>query len=149
MHVPRHPWSEFLTTQYKTNKQFCQWKFESKSTGLLQTQRVIESWSISTALVRYSLRSSQVYWYYNNNIPYKKRKEEKKKTLLLLFTTAKQTNTATTYKSPCFTMQVEMLSGNRSEWSKCRVYIPYPTITIVKWCHTLMETVHQHQKSGS
>ena len=39
-----------------------------KSTDLRETQRFIESWSISTALVPYSLRFSQVQWYYNSNI---------------------------------------------------------------------------------
>ena len=38
-----------------------------KSTDLPQTQMLIESWSIFTALVHYSLRFSQVNQYYNNS----------------------------------------------------------------------------------
>ena len=34
-----------------------------------------------------------------------------------------------------------MLSSNCSEWSTGRAYIPFPTVTIVKWCHTVMQTV--------
>ena len=41
-----------------------------------------------------------------------------------------------------------MLSGNCSEWSTDRAYIPCPTVTIVKWCHTVMQTVRQHQEGG-
>ena len=41
-----------------------------------------------------------------------------------------------------------MLSGNFSEWSTDRAYIPCPTFTIVKWCHTVMQTVRQHQEGG-
>ena len=77
-----------------------------KSTDLRQTQRFIEGWSISNALVHYSLRFSQVDWYYNSNIiskPYctyrnhvaiPRKKTHKK-------ATTKQTKTATTYNSPC------------------------------------------------
>ena len=53
--------------KYKTQKPFNE-NQSLKSTDLRQTQRFIESWSISTALVPYSLRFSQVYWYYNSNI---------------------------------------------------------------------------------
>ena len=34
-----------------------------------------------------------------------------------------------------------MLSSNCSEWSTGRAYIPFPTVTIVKWCHAVMQTV--------
>ena len=44
--------------------------------------------------------------------------------------------------------EVEMLSGNCFEWSTDRAYIPYPTVTIVKWCHTVMQTVCQHPEGG-
>ena len=44
--------------------------------------------------------------------------------------------------------QVEMLSDNCTEWSTDRPYILCPTVTIVKWCHTVMQTVHQHQEVG-
>ena len=50
------------TSNNKTNNQ------SLKSTDLHQTQRFIGSWSISTALVPYTLRFSQVHWYYNSNI---------------------------------------------------------------------------------
>ena len=64
--------------------------------------------SISTTLVPYSLRFSQVHWYYNSNIisklyctyrnhvgiPRKKNTHTKQ-------TAAKQTKIATTYSSPC------------------------------------------------
>ena len=63
-------------------------------------------------------------------------------------TTTKQIKRATTYNSPLFTSQMEMLSGNCSEWSTARAYIPYPTVTIVKWCQAVMETVRQHQEGG-
>ena len=53
--------------KYKMQKP-CNENQSLKSTDLHQTQRFIESWSISTALVPYSLRFSQVHWYYNNNI---------------------------------------------------------------------------------
>ena len=53
--------------KYKTQKP-CNENQSLKSTDLRQTQRFIESWSISTALVPYSLRFSQVHWYYNSNI---------------------------------------------------------------------------------
>ena len=41
-----------------------------------------------------------------------------------------------------------MLSGNCSEWSTGRAYIPCPTVTIVNWCNTVMQTVRQHQEGG-
>ena len=41
-----------------------------------------------------------------------------------------------------------MLSGNCSKWSTDRAYIPCPTVTLVKWCHTVMQTVRQHQEGG-
>ena len=82
-----------------------------KFTDLCQTQRFIESWSISTALVPYSLRFSQVHWYYNSNIisklyyPYRNHvaiPSKKKHTHTHKHTkTTKQTKTATTYNSPC------------------------------------------------
>ena len=53
--------------KYKTQEP-CNENQSLKSTDLHQTQRFIESWSISTALVPYSLRFSQVHWYYNSNI---------------------------------------------------------------------------------
>ena len=34
-----------------------------------------------------------------------------------------------------------MLSGNCSEWSTGRAYIPWPTATIVKRCHTVLYVV--------
>ena len=39
-----------------------------------------------------------------------------------------------------------MLLGNSSEWSTGRAYIPCPIVTIVNWCHTVMQTVRQHQE---
>ena len=56
--------------KYKTQNP-CNENQSLKSTDLLQTQRFIESRSISTALVPYSLRFSQVHQYYNNSIIYK------------------------------------------------------------------------------
>ena len=53
--------------KYETQKP-CNENQSLKSTDLRQTQRFIESSSISTALVPYSFRFSQVHWYYNNNI---------------------------------------------------------------------------------
>ena len=53
--------------KYKTQNP-CNENQGLKSTDLRQTQRFIESWSISTALVPYSLRFSQFHWYYNSNI---------------------------------------------------------------------------------
>ena len=53
--------------KYKMQK-LCNENPSLKSTDLLQTQRFIESRSISTVLVPYSLRFSQVYQHYNNNI---------------------------------------------------------------------------------
>ena len=53
--------------KYKTQNP-CNENPNLKCTDLRQTQRCIESWSISSALVPYSLRFSQVCWYYNNNI---------------------------------------------------------------------------------
>ena len=41
-----------------------------------------------------------------------------------------------------------MLSSNCSEWSTGRAHISCSTITIVKWCHTVMETVRQQQEGG-
>ena len=41
-----------------------------------------------------------------------------------------------------------MLSGNSSEWSTDRAYIPCPTVTLVKWFHTVIQTVRHHQKGG-
>ena len=41
-----------------------------------------------------------------------------------------------------------MLSGNCSAWSKSEAYNLCPTVTIVKWCHTVMQTVCQHQEGG-
>ena len=38
--------------------------------------------------------------------------------------------TAETYNSPMLTSEVEMLSGNCSEWSTGRAYIPCSTVTI-------------------
>ena len=38
-----------------------------------------------------------------------------------------------------------MLSGNFSEWPLCRAYIPCPTVTIVKWCHTVMQNVNSQK----
>ena len=38
-----------------------------------------------------------------------------------------------------------MLSANCSEWSIGKAYILCPTVTIVKWCHTVMQAVNQHQ----
>ena len=76
--------------KYKTKKP-CNKNQSLKSTDLRQTQRFIESWSISTALIPYSLRFSQVQWYYNSNIisklyctnrnhvPIPKKKKKKKK----------------------------------------------------------------------
>ena len=151
--------------KYKTQKP-CNENQSLKSTDLRQTQRFIESWSISTALVPYSLRFSQVHWYYNSNIISKlyctyrnhvaipRKKETHTQTHTHTHThkttTAKQTKTATTYihiLAPV-TSQVEMLSGSCSEWSTDRAYITCPTVTIVKWCHTAMQTVFQHQEGG-
>ena len=53
--------------KYKSQKP-CNENQSLKSTDLHQSQRFIESWSISIVLVPYSLRFSQVYWYYNRNI---------------------------------------------------------------------------------
>ena len=47
-----------------------------------------------------------------------------------------------------FPSQLDMLSGNCSEWSTDRIYIPCPAVTIVKWCHKVMQTVCQHQEGG-
>ena len=41
-----------------------------------------------------------------------------------------------------------MLPGNWSEWSTDRAYIPCPTVIIVKWYHTVMQTVRQNQEGG-
>ena len=46
------------------------------------------------------------------------------------------------------TSPVEMLSSHCSEWSTDRAYIPCPTVTIVKWCHSVMQTVRQYQEGG-
>ena len=83
-----------------------------KFTDLCQTQRFIESWSISTALVPYSLRFSQVHWYYNSNIIPKLfciyrnhvailRKKNTRTQTHKNKTATKQTKTATTDNSPC------------------------------------------------
>ena len=53
--------------KYKTQNP-CNENPNLKCTGLRQTQRFIDSLSISSALVPYSLRFSQVCRYYNNNI---------------------------------------------------------------------------------
>ena len=53
--------------KYKAQKP-CNENQSLKSTDLHQTQRFIESLSISTALVPYGLRFSQIQWYYNSNI---------------------------------------------------------------------------------
>ena len=47
-----------------------------------------------------------------------------------------------------FPSQLDMLSGNCSEWSTDRIYIPCPAVTIVKSCHKVMKTVSQHQEGG-
>ena len=52
---------------YKTQKP-CNENQSLESTELFQTQRFIESWSISTALITYKLWFSQVLQYYDNNI---------------------------------------------------------------------------------
>ena len=92
--------------KYKPQKP-CNEKPSLKSTDLRQTQRFTDSWSISTALVPYSLRFSQIHWYYNSNIMSKlyctyinhvaipKNKKQKKKTA------TKQTKTETRYNSHC------------------------------------------------
>ena len=99
--------------KYKTQKS-CNENQSLKSTDLSQTQRFIENWSISTALVPYSLRFSQVHWYYNSNIisklcctyrnyvaiPIKKNTHANTHTRKHTKTT-KQTRTAITYNSPC------------------------------------------------
>ena len=41
-----------------------------------------------------------------------------------------------------------MLSGNCSKWSTGIAYIPWPTVTVVKWCHTVMQTMCQHKEGG-
>ena len=46
--------------KYKMQK-LCNENWSLKSTDLLQTQRLIKSWSISAALVPYSLRFSQIH----------------------------------------------------------------------------------------
>ena len=35
-----------------------------------------------------------------------------------------------------------------SKWSTYSAYIPSLTVTIVQWCHTVMQTVPQHQESS-
>ena len=97
--------------KHKTQKPFNE-NQSLKSTDLRETQRFIESWSISTALVPFSLRFSQVQWYYNINIrsklyctyrnhvaiPIKKCKQKKTKHKKEIAT--KETKTETTYNSP-------------------------------------------------
>ena len=51
-------------------------------------------------------------------------------------------------KRGLFTKQVEMLPGNCIEWSTVKPYIPCPTLSIDKWCHTVIKVVHQHQEGG-
>ena len=53
--------------KYKAQKP-CNENQSLNSTDLHQTQRFIGSLSISTALVPYGLRFSQIQWYYNSNI---------------------------------------------------------------------------------
>ena len=59
----------FDNIKYKVQKT-CDHNQSWKSTDLRQTQRFIESLSISTALVPHSLRFSQVHWYCNSNITF-------------------------------------------------------------------------------
>ena len=48
--------------------------------------------------------------------------------------------TATTkYMSHRLTKKMEMLSCNCSEWSPDKAYIPCPTVTVDKWCQTVMQ----------
>ena len=68
----------------------------------------------------------------------KKRKENKRdrkkgNLVLLLFIITEQTKTTRAYNSLSFSLYVDMLSGNCSEWSTGRSYIPRPTVTMVKW----------------
>ena len=107
--------------KYKTQKP-CNEDQILKSTDLRQTQRFIESWSISTALVPYNLSFSKVHKYYNNNIISKlycthrthvaitKKRATSKKTNKQ--TTIKQTKTETTYNNPCLLHRCR--SGNYS-----------------------------------
>ena len=60
-----------------------------------------------------------------NNKWTKKKKKLKRK--------VKQTKRGTTDNKTLFTSQVEILSGNCSEWSVGSIYIPCPTVAIVKW----------------
>ena len=94
--------------KYKTQKS-CNENQSLKSTDLSQTQRFIENWSISTALVPYSLRFSQVDWYYNSNIISKlcctyrnhvviPRKKKKNKHTHTKHTPTKQTKRAATQR---------------------------------------------------
>ena len=68
-------WIDY-TLQNILDQKFWQWKMQNaktlresladqspKSTDLRQTQRVIDSWLISTVLVLYSLRFSHFHWY--------------------------------------------------------------------------------------
>ena len=99
--------------KYNTQKP-CNKNQSLKSTDLRQTQSFIESCSISTALIPYSLRFSQVQWYYNSNIisklyctnrnhvPIPKKKKKKKRTHTKQKSKNKnKTKTAATYNSPC------------------------------------------------
>ena len=78
-----------------------------KSTDLRQTQRFIESWSISPALFFCSLRFFQVHWCYNSNIisklycSYRNHVPILRKKTHTQKTTTKQRKTAATYNSPC------------------------------------------------
>ena len=72
-----------------------------------------------------------------NWIKRKKRKKKKKNKQTKKQTTTDQTKTTTTYSNP----GLHNSPGTCSEWATGRAYIPCPTVTIVKWCHTVMKKV--------
>ena len=74
----------------------------------------------------------------------KKEKENKQ--------TTNQTKAETTYNSPCLHRRwryYQVIALNDlNALNVSPSYIPCPTVTIVKCCHTVMKTVRQYQEGG-